>query len=503
MKLIHCLILSAGTALAHRPVVRAPAGIFTGNTSIPDLEQYLGIPYAQPPIDDLRFSNPVPFPNKPNKNIDATAYGPGCSQLSSFAQYNGLSEDCLTLNIIRPAKTPCDALLPVLFWIHGGGNANGQSIFYNGTALVQHSISTSQPIIYVSINYRLAGFGFLSSLAIQEAGLSNLGLKDQYLALQWVHNNIRSFGGDPDKVTIFGESAGAADCWAQLHYAHKQDEANKYFRGMITESGAPGSPAFPVALSPADGEEAYTQLLRAVGCSDKGLECLRSVPHDIIAPLLVNVSIVNFAVNFAIDNDWFDADLTTLVQAGQFASLPIIHGSNLDEGGFFMPDVFAFPRRAALIDTVASYLDNDTATATSIVDTYRSIPLHALGKGVRADPSAPDAYWTAMALYTDLWMDIGKHILLREASKKAPAWGYDFRHQPPLNSLNLSYEYPGTSPAFARRVGVYHGAELPYVFGEATSLPERTQGGDRVAIAMMDAWIAFAYYLDPSEGAGE
>jgi triacylglycerol lipase len=381
-----------------------------------------------------------------------------------------------------------------MFWIHGGGNMNGQSIFYNGTALVQHSITIQHPIIYVSINYRLGGFGFLNSPAFQAAGISNLGLKDQYLALQWVHENIASFGGDPDSITIFGESAGAANCWSQLHYAYTHNETNKYFRAMITESGAPGSPAFPLALKPRTGAPSYKKLLAKTGCIGKGIPCLRKVPHHVISPLLVNQAIIDYTL----DHDWFDADLASLVESGQFAALPIIHGTNFDEGSFFMPDPMNPPNRAVLIKTVAGYLDKNTQDATNIVDSYISLPDAALGKGVKGDPSAPRDYWVALAAYTDIFMDLGKQTLLPIASQKADVWGYDFRQQPPLNSLNLSYEYPGASKTFAERVGVYHGSELPYVFGEVTHLPHHTQGDVQVAIAVMDAWISFAYCMDPN-----
>ncbi len=100
-------------------------------------------------------------------------------------------------------------------------------------------------------------------------------------------------------------------------------------------------------------------------------------------------------------------------------------------------------------------------------------------------------------------MDLGKQTWLRIASWAVDTWGYDFRQQPPLNSLNLSYEYPGATPKFAERVGVYHGSELLYVFGEATHLPDRTAGDDSVAIAVMGAWISFAYYLSPNGIEGE
>jgi len=223
-------------------------GNYIGNASIPGLSQFLGIRYAKPPVGELRFAPPEPWPSQPGAPVNATSYGPGCPQLSAFETYNGLSEDCLTLNVVVPSDH--NSSLPVMFFIHGGGNYNGQSIFYNGTALVQHSVAIGKPVAYVGINYRLGGFGFLTSPEFNDAGLSNLGLKDQYLALEWVHEHIEEFGGDPDKVTIFGESAGAANCWAHMHYASKYDEVEKYFRGVITQSGAPGSPAYPLGMLP-------------------------------------------------------------------------------------------------------------------------------------------------------------------------------------------------------------------------------------------------------------
>lgn len=347
-KLVLLLSILVSTCQAI-PRVIAPSGTYIGNDSISQLDQFLGIRYALPPLHDLRFANPVAYPSSPGKLFNATNYGPGCTQIRYYLKYNGLSEDCLTLNVIRPSGTSLNASLPVLFWIHGGGNMNGQSEFYNGTALVQHSITAGNPVVYVSINYRLGGFGFLRSVEAKEAGVLNLGLKDQYLALQWAAENIASFGGDPTKITIFGESAGAANCWSQLHYAEIQNEANKYFRSMITESGAPGSPAFPLAL-PASDQTAlpygtYSDLLAKANCTGKGLACLREVPHDVIAPLMINA----FVIDYTIDDDWFDEDLTSLVESGSFAALPIIHGTNLDEGTFFMPSVFQYPNEVSEI----------------------------------------------------------------------------------------------------------------------------------------------------------
>ncbi|KAF2671193.1 alpha/beta-hydrolase, partial [Microthyrium microscopicum] len=203
------IIYTATSDALKTPKAESPSGTFYGNSSISTLDQFLGIPYAEPPIGNLRFSDPKPLPSNSSHVYNASSYGPGCPQLSIYEEYNGLSEDCLTLNIIRPTAIKNHSSLPVLFFIHGGANLNGQSIFYNGTALVQHSISIDEPIIYVGINYRLGGFGFLNNPTFLAAGVTNLGLKDQYLALKWVHDNIKGFGGDPGKVIIFGESSGA------------------------------------------------------------------------------------------------------------------------------------------------------------------------------------------------------------------------------------------------------------------------------------------------------
>jgi carboxylesterase type B len=517
------IILSLCAAFAHAvavivpPRVVSPSGTYIGSSSISQLDQFLGIAYAEPPVGNLRFANPVKKAIHPVANtaavlnataalktpgvVNATAYGPGCSQLYFFGQANGLSEDCLTLNVIRPTGASPNALLPVLFFIHGGGNVNGQSIFYNGTALVQHSISIHEPVIYVGINYRIGGFGFLTSSEFQAAGVSNLGLKDQYLALQWVHDNIKSFGGDPAKVTIFGESSGAANCWSQLHYAYVKNEKGKYFRGMITQSGAPGSPGYPSALNPVDGASGYADLLAATNCpaGSQSIECLRKVPHDVITPLLVNLA----SVPFTIDHDWFNSDFTTMIEAGQFVNVPIIHGSNLDEGSVIIPDALNFPDRTYLTETVAAFLNGDIASAANIVNLYFNSTDENLGKGVGADPTAPHGFWAAVAVFSDIFMDLGKQTLLPIASKKADTWGYSFRQQPPLSAINLSYEYPGSTPEYTKRYGVYHGSELPYVFGEATSLSQHTQGDVDVAIAMMNAWISFAYCLTPNNPKGK
>lgn len=477
--------------------INTPSGTFRGTSAISNLDQFLGIPYAEPPTRNLRFANPVPYITNASQTYDATKYGPGCSQDEAFAGPNGLSEDCLTLNIIKPCGNV--AGLPVMFFIHGGGNMNGQSRYYNGTALVQHSITIEKPIIYVSINYRLAGFGFLNSPEFQKSGISNLGLKDQYTALQWVNKNIKSFGGNPDQVTIFGESSGAANVWSQAHFAYVKNESKKYFRGMITQSGAPGSPYYPTAVRPEEREAEYTRILVQTNCTGQdGISCLRNMPHEILAPLLVNYA----SNSYAIDQKWFSSDITSLLEKHEFVDIPLIHGTNLNEGSVFLPDPSNYPNRSALIDFVAPAVAN-TQTAAKIVDAYFASSDTDLGKGIISDPTAPHDFYVATAIYSDLYFDIGRRWLLDASSRRADTWGYTFRQQPPASALELNYTYPGLGAEFGKRAGVFHGAELPYVFGEVTGLQGRTQGDVDVAIAMMDAWISLAYTLSPTNDNGK
>lgn len=151
--------------------------------------------------------------------------------------------DCLTLDVLRPAGATPDDKLPVLVWIYGGGFTAGGSADprYNTSYLVNASVVIGKPIIAVSINYRVAGWGFLSSKEVSEAGASNIGLFDQRLALRWIQENIASFGGDPDAVTIMGESAGAFS--VGYHLVGFDGRHDGLFRGAIMQSGNALGPA--------------------------------------------------------------------------------------------------------------------------------------------------------------------------------------------------------------------------------------------------------------------
>ncbi|KAL5631437.1 hypothetical protein ACGC1H_007084 [Rhizoctonia solani] len=208
--------------------------------------KYLGIPYAQPPLGHLRFHPPRAHNNNLSHTIIADTFGPACPQ-STPVPYP-VSESCLTLNIWIPdVPAPVKRSLwseiqnglPVLVWIYGGGFINGSTLKYPADGLVEAAMDLGKPVIVASMNYRLGMFGFPVGAEPAASGAHNLGLLDQRLALEWIHSHITHFGGDPKKITLFGESAGSMSVGAQM--AYRGGNTGGIFRAAIMQSGAPST----------------------------------------------------------------------------------------------------------------------------------------------------------------------------------------------------------------------------------------------------------------------
>ncbi|KAG8679150.1 hypothetical protein FRC09_019218, partial [Ceratobasidium sp. 395] len=202
LPLLQCAVAlalpSLSIAQTSNPVVHGGSISWVGlpNSTL-GFDYFLGVPFAQPPTGPLRFKPPVPWsPSNKTQLVNATAYGASCEQ--GIDQGLPLeSEDCLTLNIWRPRNIT--GKVPVLVWLYGGGFYFGTALGYPGDGIVNASIVTGKPVIYVAPNYRTGIFGFPPGQAAAKAGALNLGLKDQRLALEWVQQNIGYFGGDPNK----------------------------------------------------------------------------------------------------------------------------------------------------------------------------------------------------------------------------------------------------------------------------------------------------------------
>jgi carboxylesterase type B len=209
------------------PSVTIQNGTVIGSSSN-NVDSFKGIPYAQPPVGQLRLRAPQTI-TKTFGTITATNTPTSCPQFLTQIDKSNLpestllllantplaqnvsddGEDCLTMNVQRPSGTTASSKLPVVFWIFGGGFELGSTSTYDATNFIEKSVSQGEPVLYASVNYRLGGFGFLAGKELASESSTNLGLRDQRLGLEWVAENIAAFGGDPDRVTIWGESAGS------------------------------------------------------------------------------------------------------------------------------------------------------------------------------------------------------------------------------------------------------------------------------------------------------
>lgn len=292
-------------------------------------DAFLGIPYAQPPVGSLRFRWPQSLNSSFDGVRDATAHGHSCWQHpGTYSITVGDDEDCLNLNVVRPSGYEGQSL-PVLVWIYGGGLFAGSIADpqYNLSGIVAASQALNTPIMAVSFNYRLSLWGFLQSSLVQAEGSSNAGLLDQRMALRWLQENIAAFGGDPSRVTVWGESAGAQSIGLHLHSYDGRDDG--LFSQAIMESGGPtGASLNPLPYFNAH----FDNLTRGTGCfsaSDK-LDCLRKLPNEV----LYNANPTT-VWNPIVDGDFLTTYPSDLTEKGKFIKVPIITGANTDEGTSF------------------------------------------------------------------------------------------------------------------------------------------------------------------------
>jgi para-nitrobenzyl esterase len=414
-------------------VVRTAGGEVRGEARAKGGAKFLGIPFAQPPVGDLRWRAPVPA--KPWSGVrDASAFGAPCSQWAdaegdwnwSFAQAS--QEDCLYLNVITPAW-PAKKPLPVMFWIHGGGNEGGTAstpLFNDGT-LVDHGV------VLVTFNYRLNIFGFLAHPGLTHESpdhtSGNYGLMDQILALRWVIDNIAKFGGDPRNITVFGQSAGAQDTGLMM-----TSMARDLFQKAIAESGTPlrvpvpslaeaeqAGAAFAAAMkAPADREEAVT-FLRGKSAQEL-MTAVKAQDHDhrpITGPI--------------IDGWVIESSPAEVFASGQESAIPLLIGSNaIESGSTDSPDVLRQAIQKA---------EGDFAP--------QALSLYGLANG--GQRASDPLYRTA----ADQWIADTRY---RCPATTEAAW-HSAAHHP-----TYEYEFQRISPGQEAK-GAVHSAELPYVFG--------------------------------------
>ncbi len=424
-------------------------------------DQYLGIPYAAPPVGPLRWRAPQP-PARWSGVRAATQFGPHCPQSAGVFGKASTSEDCLYLNVFAPAGHRPSGL-PVMVWIHGGAYVSGESDDYDPSALV------ADGVIVVTINYRLGALGFLAHPALADhpgGPAGDYGLMDQQAALRWVRANIGSFGGDPRNVTIFGESAGGQSVLLQL----ASPGARGLFAKAIAESG--GYALKPVPL--ASAEAAGRAFAAKAGCASQTAQCLRGLP---VSTILADQNQAGASAD--LDGLVVTQPLKTAFSSGDFSHVPVIDGSNHDEWRLFVALATFEGHHVTASDyesMIVSTLHVTPRLAAIIASQY---PLSGFKSPALAlSTLGTDGIFSCPTLALDQAM-----------SKYVPTYAYEF------NDENAPNNYP--SPGFP--YGAAHASELQYLFTLPTSVPGGLSAGQqRLAAAMRQEWTSFARSGAPS-----
>ncbi|XP_026577945.1 cholinesterase-like [Pseudonaja textilis] len=452
---------------------------------------YLGIPYAEPPLGKLRFQKPLP--HQPWKQpLEATSFGNSCPQFISqdvpeahiWSPKTPLSEDCLSLNIWVPHPQP-SAPVPVLVWIHGGGYFMGTSsvAVFNGAPL-----AATENVIVVTINYRLGALGFLY---FPPAAPGNLGLLDQQLALKWVKENAAAFGGDPSRVTIFGQSAGGASVNFHLLAPKSQD----LFAQAVIQSGTAN--AFWAWRSPEEAKRISLEFLHLLGCSEDNKislgHCLQTknvselIRHE-IAMSLKGGFLLNFPFRPTTDGDFLLGEPEKLMEEGQIQVKPVVMGETSDEAAPFVHYVFSnvthnLINQEQLLKGIQLLVPNATE------DVVQSIALR-----YSEGNHGPAKYRSALSYFYTDWIFACPFIEAAGNIRKtgSPVYAYLFTHRP---SWSVWPEWIGAS----------HSSEVPYVFGTLESVmpvnQTYTEAEARLSRKMMHNWAEFARTGNPSGSA--
>ncbi|KAJ7586969.1 esterase 1 [Mycena floridula] len=455
-----------------------------------------GIPFAEPPLGSLRFKPPVPkYSLDGVATFNASSFGPFCLQRVTPGALTGpQSEDCLTINVLHPSGTKSDAALPVMLWVYGGGFATGNAPQYSGEAFVTSSIGRGTPIIYVSFNYRVGPLGFPQGREATAKGLLNLGLKDQLVAMRWVQRNIKYFGGDKDKVTLFGESAGAISLGTLM----LNRDMSKLARAMIVQSGAPGAPPlFDGLHRQADWDKFVS--FASPNCTDPHSaisSCLNGSEDVYPAVLATSISDAEqFVWVPVIDGDLIPDLPSRLYAKGKgLSNIPVLMGTNLDEGTMFMPT--AISAEQTIVDWIISNYTTGTdksmleKAAQHLLKLYPNNPILGSPYATGNETFGLSAEYKRMSsIFGDLIFQAGRRVWSRAALKQEmPIYVYHFTDPIPTSF-------------FAPSSGVAHGNELYYLFGWLPLLGG-TQKSIQFAQVMRDYWISFATILDPNDGRG-
>lgn len=439
------------------PVARTESGLVAGKRQ-GAVRAFLGLPYAAPPLGDLRWRAPQPV--QPWSGVRAAqafspiALQPPRSADSVYAEYSGeqpMSEDCLYLNVWSAAEA--GAKLPVMVWFHGGAFQQGAG---SNPVFVQGNLA-EQGVVLVTFNYRLGPLGFLPhpELAGDDGASGNCGLLDMAAALRWVQRNIAAFGGDPDQVTIFGQSAGADGVLSMM--------ASPATAGLFQRAAA-HSFGFKPRPGRAEAEATGLEFMHRAGA--RSLAELRRMGG---AALVAAAGAQGLRFMPIVDGAFNPRQIAETFELGEQQRVPFITGWNRDEGS-------TFPAAATAADFRAALEQRFGAAALE-----QALALYPAG-------SDDEARRSSLELTGDGLFAWGCWRAARAHTRFAPTWLYHFEH---LQPFAPGQGYREARPA--RDLGVFHSSEYPFVFGSTGVLTRQWGEADaRVTRLMQALWLSFA-----------
>jgi para-nitrobenzyl esterase len=496
-KMLIILLCSNAAAFGQTPTrypdgakVRISNGLLEGTTDSSGIKSFKGIPFAQPPVGDLRWKEPQPAANWTGTR-KADQFGNNGMQKPVFGDMSfrapKMSEDCLYLNVWTPAKTDKEKL-PVLVYFYGGGfmAGDGSEARYDGSSMARKGI------VALTVNYRLGIFGFMAHPELTKESphqaSGNYGLLDQHAALKWVKENIAAFGGDPDRIIIAGESAGSIAVFAQM----ASPLSKNLIAGAIGESGAMINPTLaPVSL--AEGERKGTDFAAKVSAS--GIADLRKIP----AAQLLDDSYKNGmgAVPATIDGYFLPELPVTLFAKGQQAKVPLLVGWNSAEVPY-----------QALLKTDAPTPENYLKAVKALYGEKATevIQLYPGSNNDEVIQSATDLASDRFIVYsTWKWAD------LHQSTGKKPVYRYLFSKAKPPMSAQMKNATPGLAGGFTKSAtakaqpapvsaGAPHAFEIEYAMGNlgTNKVYEWTEDDFKVSETMLNYFANFIKKGNPN-----
>ncbi len=438
--------------------VHLDAGMVTGvPASSPDVRVFKGIPFAAPPVGNLRWRAPKP-PAHWTEVRKADQFGPICMQAAPNGSDQKVSEDCLYLNVWTGARSASEKR-PVMVWIYGGGynTGSGSQPLYDGEALAKKGV------VVVTFNYRLGVFGFFSypelSMESGREATGNFGLLDSIAALRWVKKNIAAFGGDPARVTIFGESAGAGMVANLMTVV----QAKGLFERAIGDSSAWSTATLAKLKTLEDAEEEGVRYANSLGA--KSLADLRAKPADVILK-------GGRGAGMIVDGAYVREEPSKIFAEGQQAEVPVLVGSNRDESFGGNPK------------SAAQFTDQVHKRFGDLAENF--LKIYPAANDEEARESAFFSGRDEMAFLMRNW------ARLVARSDKGKAWVYYFTQQPPRVPNARGPFAPGPHGSAT------HVSEVAYVFDHLDKGREWTEADRKVADTMSSYWVNFAAAGDPN-----